>query len=1077
MDLKDQRLIEHGFPCHQVGAETQRERGASSALPPLYFLHVWWARRPLTPSRAAILASLSPADTDPESFVRQLGIERIEAIVNGVPWTLTGDLLDRVVKDKDGSEFLPVDPFVVRALQAEQGRRDENLRLIAGIRAKDPSLANDPVLQRWEEESDPIPGPWPDVGGFLRVRRVAGDPAWAKHRIAWETAQGIRTAEDKYGYRRAYANPVKSEPSGMVVLDPTSGGGSIPFEALRLGHRVIANELNPVGAVILYATLDFPTRFGRELADDIESWGKQLWREMVDQLHDLFPASPLTGEEKARLAHHLSQCPELIPQYDNEKLDGFIYTRQVICPGCGGEAPLLNTCWLSKEAGDLWGVKVAADGKPRNGKVFFQTYRVVKGKGPGGEDPNFATVVRGVGRCIHCRQAITGEEIKAQARGESPPGRWQDRLYAVVAVRLEPKLDKHGKPQRFKSGPRAGEIMTWKVRFFRPPNELDLNALQTAEERLKAKWDKWEAAGIIPTEGIPDGNDMRPVLYGMPRWCDLFTPRQLLGHLTLVEGLNRLKPGIIAELGLDRGRALVTYLQFAIDKGLDYNSKQTRWEYTRGIVKGTFSRHDFSLKWTFGEMIFTGPNSGAAWRLSQVVDAYRGIAELLEPLHSLFDGASPLPVAILNQTAAHMPQIEDRSVDLVCMDPPYYNNVQYAELSDYFYVWQKRTLKDLYPDLFHLRLTNKREEAVANPVRDGSATAAKRAYEKMMGEIFSECRRVLKDDGLLTLMFTHKEQGAWETLTRSLIEAGWTITASFPVESEAAASLHQRDMAAAASSIFITCRKRERTHKEPAMWTGLGGRGVQRQVTDAVQNALEEFVALNLNPVDEMVACYGRTLHVLSRNWPVMDGDEPVGPMRAMLEASRVVAANQVSRITAGRVKVGELDTETGMALTLFGIYGLSSFPYDEALSLSRSLNIALAAKPAGYRVEGRMIGINRESGGGTARSRGAGEQDMGYHAPLVRAGSKLRLAKPEERDERRMEQPQTDWDVLHGLIQAYRRGDAPVARGYLNRHAGENPAKVLDLLDVWAAEVSVEGLRKEAEAMRFDLNPRAGNR
>ena len=116
----------------------------------------------------------------------------------------------------------------------------------------------------------------------------------------------------------------------------------------------------------------------------------------------------------------------------------------------------------------------------------------------------------------------------------------------------------------------------------------------------------------------------------------MFTPRQLLGHLTLIEGLNCLKPRILAELGSERGRAVITYLQFALDKGLDYNSRQTRWEYTRGVVKGTFGRHDFSLKWTFGEMIFTGPNSGAAWGLAQVIDAYRGIAELVKPLHDRY---------------------------------------------------------------------------------------------------------------------------------------------------------------------------------------------------------------------------------------------------------------------------------------------------------------------------------------------------------------------------------------------------------------------------------------------------------
>ncbi len=273
------------------------------------------------------------------------------------------------------------------------------------------------------------------------------------------------------------------------------------------------------------------------------------------------------------------------------------------------------------------------DDNGRHGKVRFRTYRVSKGRGPDGEDPNHATVARGVGQCVHCRQAITGDEIKAQARGESEHGRWRERLYAVVAIRREPRLDKHGRPQRYTSGARAGEIKTTKIRYFRPPNARDLAALAEAEQRLQDRWDDWEAAGLIPTEDIPYGHrrDQRDgiVKFGITHWTDFFTPRQLLGHLTLSDGLNRLKPRILAELGADRGRAVITYLQFAIDKGLDYNSRQTRWEFTRGVVKGTFSRHDFSLKWTFGEMIFTGPNSGAAWGLSQIIDAYKGIAELM----------------------------------------------------------------------------------------------------------------------------------------------------------------------------------------------------------------------------------------------------------------------------------------------------------------------------------------------------------------------------------------------------------------------------------------------------------------
>ncbi|WP_066640194.1 DUF1156 domain-containing protein [Desulfolucanica intricata] len=1076
-DKNDVRLIEAGFPCHQVGAETQRERGASSALPPLYYLHVWWARRPLTPSRAAVLGSLLPAGTDPDWFLRQLGIEKVQALVNGEPWTLTGRLLERIKTNKDGAQWLPVDDVVIRALDKEQQRREKNKKIIQRLCAADTSLSNHSVIVRWYQESQPLPEPLPEKGELIPVQRVVADPAHVNERIAFAKSEHVKNllgyvlkweAEDLYGYNRAYMREPAFEFEGKVVLDPTAGGGSIPFEAMRLGHKVIANEINPVAAVILKATLDYPVRFGCDLLKDLKKWGNYLVTHVEMQLEDITPFAPLPKEEVEQLKGHCVKCPDLVSKFHGHEYDqtGLIYCRQVTCPHCGGEAPLLNTCWLAK-SGQKWGVRIIPDGSKKGGKVKFETYRVRGNKGPNGEDPNFATVNKGVGMCIHCRQAISAGEIKAQARGESPHGRWKDRLYCVVAVRYQPKLDKNGCPQRYKSGERAGEIKTEKIRFFRPPNEQDLAALEEAEKRLQERWPEWDRQGLIPTELFPEGNDMRPPIYGMYRWCDMFTPRQLLGHLTLVEELNRLKPEILAELGEERGRAVVTYLQFMIDKGLDYNSKQTRWEYTRGIVKGTFGRHDFSVKWTFGEMIFTGPHSGAAWGLSQVLDAYTGMAELMAPLHERLGGNIP-PVTIRNGTAANI-ELPNRSVDLVCIDPPYYNNVQYAELSDYFYVWQRRTLKDLYPELFRRRVTNKRDEAVANPVRDGSTARAADEYQRLMGEIFAECHRVIKDEGIMTIMFTHKTPQAWEALTRSLIENGWTITSSMPVESESAASMHQKDMAAAASSIFLTCRKRVKSNKDtPAFWTGFGGSGVAQRVRQAVGQALKEFEHLGLSAVDEMVASYGRALQVLSENWPVLKGDDPVSPTEAMLEASAVVAQHQVARITGGRLRVEDLNSEAAMALTLYGIFGLTQFPFDQALNLSRSLAISLEGRVAGYTVSERMIGINDESRG--RRSTRSNIEEAGYHAPLLRRGSKLRLALPEERSKMRIEKPQTEWDILQGLILAYREGDAPVARAYLARHAEGREQLILDLLSVWAAEMPDDELRKEAEAILFGL-------
>ncbi len=1063
----DRRLIEAGFPCHQVGAETQRERGASSALPPLYYLHVWWARRPLTPSRAAILGSLLPADTDPDWFLRQLGIEKVQAIVNGEPWTLDEKLIQRI--DENGTHaVLLVDSVIVRALQREQESRRQQREVIDQLVIKMPALTLHPAIQRWVNEAKPMREPWPHEGTPLAVQRVPADPAWFKSIMEIASGVGVRVP-NLYGYARAYSSQPQKVQRPMTVLDPTAGGGSIPFEALRLGCNVIANDLNPVAAVILSATLDYPARFGLDLVKDIERWGSKLLTVLEHDLGDAFPSSPELPEwEFTYLKNSFNPCsPDMMKSFHREEVSTFIYCRQVTCPHCGGEAPLLNSSWLAKE-GNQWGVRIVTDGGERNGKVQFETYRAQGSRGPYGEDPNFSTVSDGVGTCIHCKQAISSEEIRAQARGVSPLGRWQDRLYCVVAVRYQPKLDKNGQLQYFVSGEKKGQMKTEKVVFFRPPNHRDVEALKEADERLQERWADWEAQGLIPTERIPEGHKTaEPLRFGMERWCDLYTPRQLLGHLTLVEKLNRLKPQILEDLGEIRGRAVVTYLQFAIDKGLDYNAKLTRWEYTRGIVKGTFGRHDFSLKWTFGEMVFAGHHSGAAWGLSQILDAYKGIAQLVEPVHrQIVD--DQLPVRIRCGTAAYT-GLDDTSVDLICIDPPYYNNVQYAELSDYFYVWHRRTLADLYPERYRRMLTNKVDEVVANPARDGSAKNAAKEYERLMGEIFAECRRVLSDHGIMTMMFTHKTQEAWETLTRSLIDNGWMISSSMPVESEAAESTHQKNMAAAASSIFLSCRKREKKSEIASTWSGFGGTGVAAQVREAVRDALKEFAPLRLNPVDEMVASYGRALQVLSEHWPVLDGDDLVSPIRAMNEASAVVAQSQISRMTDGRIRVDDLNPEAAMAFTLYGIFGLGEFPFDEALSLSRSLNIRLEGKSAGYRVDGRMIGINEQQSG-RRRVGVADHADNGYFAPLVKKGSKLRIVLPDERNAKRLQEPQTEWDILHGLILAFREGDVPVARAYLEQHAAERSNVILDLLSVWATQTANEALRKEADALLFGL-------
>lgn len=1064
----DLRLIESGFPCHQVGAQTVRE--TASGNPQTHRLHVWWARRPLTVSRAAVQASLLDYFSDPEAFVRDLGIMKKVAIIGDQEWTLVEKALAHVRPTASGDAFL-LDEKGMKFLEAEVVRRARNRETIDRLISYDPAFARDPVVSRWAQDSAPFPLPLPGEGTRLRVEDRAADPAHVNDRVAFAKLDRVKQAlgetirwapEDLYAYGRAYANAPAYRPTGLTVLDATSGGGSIPFEALRLGHTVIANELNPVATTILHATLDYPARFGPELLDDIQRWGDRLVSEVEEEMIDVTPASPLPEAERQKLERVVRGDPELMRLYGELEHDqnGILYCRMVTCPSCGGEAPLLNSLWLLKVTGDQWGVRIVPQ---EDRTVQFEPYEVTNGRGPNGEDPETSTVSRGVGQCVHCRQAIAGDEIKAQARGESRHGTWSDRVYAVHAVRFEPKLDARGKPQRYASGERKGEIKTGKVKFFRAPTDQDDAALLEAAHRLETNWDRWERDDLIPTESFPKGNDMRPATYGMPRWCDMFAPRQLLGHLTLVERFRALQPEIRAALGDARGNAVITYLQFMVDKFVDYNSRQTRWEFTRGVVKGTFGRHDYSLKWTYGEMPYAGPASGLRWALSQVTDAYKGISELVLSVHRAQDES--LPLRIINGSAANMSGVATGSVDLVCFDPPYYDNVQYGELSDFYYVWQKRGLRDVYPDLFSRRQVNKTDEAVANPARDGSASNAKAAYERMMTEIFTECRRVLSDDGVMTLMFTHKKQEAWETLTRSLIESGWVITACMPVESESGYSTHQMNMASAASTIFITCRKRIDGDAEPAAWQGIGGTGVAARIRAAVRDGLAEFERLNLSPVDEMIASFGRALQVLSERWPVYDGDEVVSPVQAMTAASAVVAAHQITRITEGRLSVEDLDTETGIALTVLGAFGPAEFAFDDARNLANALNVAIEGKNGNYTASDRKVGLATQQAGAT------------YAAPLVKSGSKVRLAASEERAPARLEKPQTAWDRLHGLIAAYREGEDVLVRAYFEKHCLDQAQLLTDLLEVYRAEIADEKLQREVDWIRFALESFGGAR
>jgi putative DNA methylase len=389
---------------------------------------------------------------------------------------------------------------------------------------------------------------------------------------------------------------------------------------------------------------------------------------------------------------------------------------------------------------------------------------------------------------------------------------------------------------------------------------------------------------------------------------------------------------------------VLTVVAMMQGKAVNWNALSSTWDTSRDKVRSVFDKHNFEFKWTFAE--FEGARRLMPWCLDQIVDAYTGIAELLQPADagSLSERAVGVPgkVTVTAGNAADLVDIDDQSVALVCIDPPYYDNVMYAELSDFFYVWEKRTLGLVHPSLFESELTDKHNEAVANQARfadmgkrrEELATAD---YEAKMAAIFAEAERILRDDGVMTVMFTHKRAEAWDTLGMALMQAGFTIETSWPVSTESAQALHQAKKNAATSTIMLVCRKRDQQDN------GGGARyfeDLEGDVRIAARDALARFQAAGIAGVDLLLATYGPALSVISSAWPVYSSEADPATGRSRLlrpEEALDAAREEVVRLQRQRL-VGvpvTLDSFSDFTLIAWDTFRAAEFPFDDARRLA----------------------------------------------------------------------------------------------------------------------------------------------
>ena len=954
-------FLEGGLPAASLSAECQRDNNARQR-PPQNRLHIWWARRPPTISRAAILAALLPHDLAlDESLLPEPVAEPTEKDLPRLPakyrphQAFFRELLDIPATQltKEHREFI--------RLLGITGDPDRAYRRMAA--REDYLIGSSPIL---------LPMDWT-----------------YRHPPALKLTPSTELTEALLAEARRLLGVESDEP--VTVLDSMGGGGVIPLEAVRYGFAVYSNDLNPVAALVLRATLTYPAQFGTQLLNEIEKQVALIDERVRERLLPYFYTEPPEvwwPAEKARVVQELTA--RLIERREPAERDSskncILWARVVTCPKCSLRIPISTNFHLVKKKGQPERSIAAFPEVPAVGQGHECRFRIVKQsewKACRWPKPGFdrwhpsdtPTFKDGKAECPRCGTTVDGEQVKAQGRARD--GGLPAQIYAVVSqvpVRLTY---------------RNGDVKVRPLWRFRAPTAEDLATVRAAEEELARRLPQWEAQGLVPDEEIPeDMEDKRPREYGMPRWRDLFLPRQLLTNLVIMEEIRAAQERVRAELPEDQAEAVAVYLAFMLDKVVNYNSVNTFWDYTRNKGAQTFSRHDFAFRAAFAE--YEGARETVMWASSQVIDAYSGLCsvihggevDLAADDEELADDEDPAADAQIDDDEPDADEAEDDavsdavsvahdraagngglrpeiivptvtcedaaalstpapgSVHLICVDPPYYNNVQYAELSNFFYVWLKRALKD-WPGLAHLftePLAETNREAVANAahwqreaeqetaawqaayeaafarlraqkvkVKEAKAQALAEAgpkppsakdradafYENKMAAVFARGRRLLHPAGRMVVMFNHKQTWAWRSLGMALIRAGFEVRSSVPIHTEAESSLNIRGLDAARSTVLLLCLPREERDQSPGNWAS-----VQTRVGRVARAAAERFQGQGLSGTDLYLASLGPALGEVGRNWPVTDfAGRPVDLVDALEEAYKAVGQWRLEQI------------------------------------------------------------------------------------------------------------------------------------------------------------------------------------